>query len=101
MSNVDNTIISSTPALNTSLEATKHAWYSPTQESVLKQQKRMIGKDIKQANGVPIYKDATGNPIRVTMIGDTREHNTSFKDMEYLGEVSIFMGLGEFREDIE
>jgi hypothetical protein len=83
------------------LSEVKHAWYSPTQESVLKLSRVPgHGEDKTKPRGVPIYRGAAGQPIRVTMISDTIEHGTTFKDMEYMGEVSMFMGLGEFREDI-
>ena len=85
----------------TDITKVKHAWYSPTQELVLKQsQRERQDGSCGKGRGVPIYRDVTGSPIRVTMVGDTIEHNTSFKDMEYLGEVSQFIGLGEFREDL-
>jgi len=83
------------------LSEIKHAWYSPTQESVLKLSRVPgHGEDKAKPRGLPIYRGATGQPIRVTMISNTTEHGTPFKDMEYMGEVGIFMGLGEFREDI-
>jgi len=92
----------STPAFNTPLSGIKHAWYSHTQESVLKQSRiRDSRKDKTKAKGIPIYRGVNGEPIRVTMVSDTIEHNTGFKDMKYMGEVSIFIGLGEFSEDIQ
>ena len=95
----NNTIIA--PVLDARPGSIKHAWYSPTQESILKQtRKPKKDKGGTTAKGIPIYRDASGQPIRVTMVGDTVDHNTSFKDMAYMGEVSIFLGLGEFREDV-
>ena len=89
---------------NCKLDLTKHAWYSPTQESVLKRSQESLkhpkGIKRKSVNGIPIYRDILGKSVRVTMVGDTTEHNTGFKDMEYLGVVTQFIGLGEFREDI-
>jgi len=76
---------------------TQYGWYSEAQELLLKTQKLSAGVSIR---GVPIYTDASGEKIRVTMVSDTPHHGTTFGDIVCVGEVKEFAGFGEFREDL-
>ena len=70
-----------------------HGWYSKKQLYVLKCLNDSKPKE-ERTHPIKRYNTPTGEIVKVTMVSQTLDHQATFDDIKYIGEVTEYINYG-------